>query len=248
MGILSDLLKLGKKILIEKVKEIVVVVAEWLWGKLKELLDIDYDPETATVDETKRVNEILTKCVKAYEKESKEYEKDAKKIANQYFQKIVDLLREVNEMDDNENIIEEYIFDMLEQRKEKIDKDFENIYSKEISNAFSLNNNKLLDILKMGKSREKRDKLNSLAKNTIKNANKKLTDALKNSVSQEQDYIMEKLSKYMKNREDLLETSKRETENIIKISEADKEERQKLQAKYENISNKLDLLENLMEA
>ena len=112
MGILSDLLKLGKKILIEKVKEIVVVVAEWLWGKLKELLDIDYDPETATVDETKRVNEILTKCVKAYEKESKEYEKDAKKIANQYFQKIVDLLREVNEMDDNETIIEEYIFDM----------------------------------------------------------------------------------------------------------------------------------------
>ena len=41
---------------------------------------------------------------------------------------------------------------------------------------------------------------------------------------------------------------KKETEKIIQTSEGDKEERLKLQTKYDNIIDKLDLLENLMRA
>ena len=100
----------------------------------------------------------------------------------------------------------------------------------------------------MEKSREKRNRLNDLVKNTIKNANKKLTDALKNSINKEQDFIMERLLSYIENRQNTLKTSKKETENIIDSLGKDKEERQKLEAKYDNIIEKLDLLENLMEA
>ena len=167
-------------------------------------------------------------------------------MADKYFQKIIASLREINKIDNKEVVIEEYIFQILENRKEDIDKKFENIYSKEISSVFSLNNNILLDILKMEKSREKRNRLNDLVKNTIKNANKKLTDALKSSINKEQDFIMDRLLSYIENRQNTLKTSKKETENIIDSLGKDKEERQKLEAKYDNIIDKLDLLENLM--
>ena len=124
----------------------------------------------------------------------------------------------------------------------------DNIYSKQISNVFSLNNNKLLSILKLDKGFEKKNKLNNLAKETIENANRELTKNLQEAVNKQQNFIMEKLNKYMEDRQNILETSKKETENIIDSLGKDKEERQKLEAKYDNIIEKLDFLENLMEA
>ena len=72
--------------------------------------------------------------------------------------------------------------------------------------------------------------------------------ALDESVKEQQEFIETKLENYLKDRQDLLETSKKETEKIIQTSEKDKEERLKLQAKYDNIIDKLGVLENLMRA
>ena len=247
-GIWKGLKKIAGKVIEELVTFIITKVAKWIKEIIDILLGEKYDPDTSTPEETKRINQLLEKCIVKYTKESKEYDNEAKEIAKEYFKKIIDSLEDVNKIAKNEVIIEEYIFDMLNIKKEYVNKNFENIYSKEISEVFSLNNNELLDILKMEKSIEKRDRLNNLVKTTILNANKKLTSALKTSIEQEQDSIMRQLSKYINNREDLLRTSRSETEKIIKISESDKEERQKLEARYDNIIEKLDLLENLMEA
>ena len=232
LGDLWNLAKKGlKKIAEEAIKFIIVKVGEFIKKIIELLLGKKYDPNNSTVEETKEINKLLEKCISEYTKEAEEYDR-----------------REINKIDNKEVVIEEYIFQILENRKEDIDKKFENIYSKEISSVFSLNNNILLDILKMEKSREKRNRLNDLVKNTIKNTNKKLTDALKNSINKEQDFIMERLLSYIENRQNTLKTSKKETENIIDSLGKDKEERQKLEAKYDNIIEKLDLLENLMEA
>lgn len=249
LGDLWNLAKKGlKKIAEEAIKFIIVKVGEFIKKIIELLLGKKYDPNNSTVEETKEINKLLEKCISEYTKEAEEYDREAKEVADKYFQKIIASLREINKIDNKEVVIEEYIFQILENRKEDIDKKFENIYSKEISGVFSLNNNILLDILKMEKSREKRNRLNDLVKNTIKNANKKLTDALKNSINKEQDFIMERLLSYIENRQNTLKTSKKETENIIDSLGKDKEERQKLEAKYDNIIEKLDLLENLMEA
>ena len=113
---------------------------------------------------------------------------------------------------------------------------------------YFLNNNKLLNILKLDKGFEKKNKLNNLAKETIENANKELTRNLKGAIEKQQNFIMEKLNRYMEDRQNILEISKKETENIIDSLGKDKEERQKLEAKYDNIIDKLDLLEKLMRA
>ena len=72
--------------------------------------------------------------------------------------------------------------------------------------------------------------------------------ALAENVKEQQEFIETKLENYLKDRVNLLETSKKETEKIIQMSEKDKEERLKLQANYNHIIDKLEILKDLMEA
>ncbi len=206
-----------------------------------------YNPETATVDETKKINELIEKCIDGYSKESKKCDRETIEIVEEHFKQIVEKLKKVNEGEEIA-IIDGYVFDMFEIRVEEIKRNLENIYSKQISNVFSLNNNILLDILRMNKGIEKKNKLNNLAKLTLERAYQKIKDTSEKVIDEQQDFIIQKLVIYIENRHSLLETSKKETEKIIQTSEGDKEERLKLQTKYDNIIDKLDLLENLMRA
>ena len=72
--------------------------------------------------------------------------------------------------------------------------------------------------------------------------------ALAENVKEQQEFIETKLENYLKDRVNLLETSKKENEKIIQMSEKDKEERLKLQANYNHIIDKLEILKDLMEA
>ena len=204
-----------------------------------------YNPETATVDETKKINELIEKCIDGDSKESKKCDRETIEIVEEHFKQIVKKLKKVNEGEETA-IIDGYVFDMFEIRVEEIKRNLENIYSKQISNVFSLNNNILLDILRMNKGIEKKNKLNNLAKLTLERAYQKIKDTSEKVIDEQQDFIIQKLVIYIENRHSLLETSKKETEKIIQTSEGDKEERLKLQTKYDNIIDKLDLLENLM--
>ncbi|WP_427171633.1 hypothetical protein KST23_03075 [Fusobacterium nucleatum] len=206
-----------------------------------------YDPETATVDETKKINELIEKCIEGYSKESKECDRETKEIIEEHFQEIVSKLKEINK-EEEIPIIEDYIFDIFEMRVEEVKRSLNNIYSKQISNVFSLNNSNLLDILRMDKGIEKKNRLNNLAKSTLKRAYQKIKDVSEEAINEQQKFIMEKLLVYIENRQNLLETSKRETENILKKSGEDRGEFLELQTKYDKIEKKLNLLGDLMEA
>jgi len=232
----------------ENLGDVVSSVATWIKENIFDLNEApSYTPENATVDETKKINELIEKCIDGYSKESKECDQMTQKVVTKRFKTIIELLNKVNEMS-NPPIIDEYIFQIFQLKLKEINESLDNIYSKQIANVFSLNNNKLLNILKLDKGFEKKNKLNNLAKETIENANKELTRNLKGAIEKQQNFIMEKLNRYMEDRQNILEISKKETENIIDSLGKDKEERQKLEAKYDNIIDKLDLLENLMRA
>jgi hypothetical protein len=232
----------------ENLGDVMSSVATWIKENIFDLNEApSYTPENATVDETKKINELIEKCIDGYSKESKECDQMTQKVVTERFKTIIELLDKVNEMS-NPPIIDEYIFQIFQLKLKEINESLDNIYSKQIANVFSLNNNKLLNILKLDKGFEKKNKLNNLAKETIENANKELTRNLKGAVEKQQNFIMEKLNRYMEDRQNILEISKKETENIIDSLGKDKEDRQKLEAKYDNIIDKLDLLENLMRA
>ena len=195
-----------------------------------------------------QVNKLIWNCVDSYSGEAEEYEIEVKKIVRNRFQKIKTLLEEVNEInEEDEPIIDDNIFSIFRLKSKEIIRSLDNIYTRQIVNAFSLNNNELIDILKKEKGIGKKNDLTNLAKKTLKKANDGLLKALAENVKEQQEFIETKLENYLKDRVNLLETSKRESENILKILGENKEKRFKLEKKYDYIINKLKILEDLME-
>ena len=237
---------------VSKVKDLVSSAASKVISWVKNVFSLNeapsYDPKTATVDETKKINELIGKCVEDYSEQAEEYEIEVKQIIRKRFQKIKTLLEEVNEInEEDEPIIDDNIFNIFRLKSKEIIRSLDNVYTRQIINVFSLNNNELIDILKKEKDIGKKNDLINLAKKTLKKANDELLIALDESVKEQQEFIETKLENYLKNRQDLLETSKRESENILKILGKNKEKRFKLETTYDYILDKLEVLKKLME-
>ena len=221
-------------------------VLGWLAEKIFNLGDTpSYNSSTATVDETKKVNELLEKCIQGYSKEAEEYDKLAQNIIKANFHTIEEKLSEINKASDKP-IIDNFVFESFKSNTKNINKSLNKIYSKQISNTFSLNNNKLLDILKLDKGNKKNDKLRDLAVDTVTKANNTLLCELSDFTKEQQNFISGKLSEYMTNRKNTLMTSKNETEKILASLKKDDNERTQLKNYYENLLNEINLLGKIL--
>lgn len=221
-------------------------VIGWLAEKIFNLGDTpSYNSSTATVDETKKVNELLEKCIQGYSKEAEEYDKLAQNIIKANFYTIEEKLSEINKASDKP-IIDNFVFESFKSNTKNINKSLDKIYSKQISNTFSLNNNKLLDILKLDKGNKKNDKLRDLAVDTVTKANNTLLCELSDFTKEQQNFISGKLSEYMTNRKNTLMTSKNETEKILASLEKDDNERTQLKNYYGNLLNEINLLGKIL--
>ena len=221
-------------------------VIGWLAEKIFNLGDTpSYNSSTATVDETKKVNELLEKCIQGYSKEAEEYDKLAQNIIKANFYTIEEKLSEINKASDKP-IIDNFVFESFKSNTKNINKSLNKIYSKQISNTFSLNNNKLLDILKLDKGNKKNDKLRDLAVDTVTKANNTLLCELSDFTKEQQNFISGKLSEYMTNRKNTLMTSKNETEKILASLEKDDNERTQLKNYYGNLLIEINLLGKIL--
>ena len=221
-------------------------VIGWLAEKIFNLGDTpSYNSSTATVDETKKVNELLEKCIQGYSKEAEEYDKLAQNIIKANFYTIEEKLSEINKASDKP-IIDNFVFESFKSNTKNINKSLNKIYSKQISNTFSLNNNKLLDILKLDNGNKKNDNLRDLAVDTVTKANNTLLCELSDFTKEQQNFISGKLSEYMTNRKNTLMTSKNETEKILASLEKDDNERTQLKNYYGNLLNEINLLGKIL--
>ena len=231
---------------IKAVGGVLGAVGGWIVDKIFSLGDTpSYNSSTATVDETKKVNELLEKCIQGYSKDAEEYEKLAQNIIKANFYTIEEKLSEINKASDKP-IIDNFVFESFKSNTKNINKSLDKIYSKQISNTFSLNNNKLLDILKLDKGNKKNDKLRDLAVNTVTKANNTLLCELSDFTKEQQNFISGKLSEYMTNRKNTLMTSKNETEKILASLEKDDNERTQLKNYYGNLLNEINLLGKIL--
>ncbi|MEX6494326.1 hypothetical protein [Fusobacterium animalis] len=116
-----------------------------------------------------QVNKLIWKCIDNYSGEAEEYEIVVKKIVRTHFQKIKTLLEEVNEInEEDEPIIDDNIFNIFRLKSKEIIRSLNDVYTRQIINVFSLNNNELIDILKKEKDIGKKNDLINLAKKLLK--------------------------------------------------------------------------------
>ena len=94
-------------------------VGGWIAEKIFNLGDLpSYDTKTATVDQTKKVNELLEKCITGYGKEAEEYDLLAQIIIKNNFDIIENKLIEINEISDMP-IIDDFIFRSFQNNTKK---------------------------------------------------------------------------------------------------------------------------------
>jgi hypothetical protein len=241
MGFLSFLGNVANAV----VNGILGSVGGWIVEKIFSLGDrSSYDSRTATVDQTKEENEQLEKCIQKYSEESEKYDKLAQNIIKANSHTMEEKLSEINKTLDTP--IDNFVFEAFKNNTKNINKDLDKIYSKQISDTFSLNNSELSDILKLDKGNNKKDKLRDLAINTVTKANNTLLCKLYDLTKEQQNFISDKLSEYMTNRKNTLMTSKNETEKILASLEKDDSERTQLKNYYENLLDKINLLEKIL--
>lgn len=225
---------------------IVSGVTNWVKRNIFKIEELpEYDVDTATMEQTQKVNELLEKCIESYGKQAREYDEIAKKLIEEYCGNLVKKLMELNMMSE-ETIIDSYVFQSFKNNYEYIKKDLEKIYSKQIANVFSLNNNKLLDILALPSGEEKRTKITNLALNAITVANKKLMETIAEFAKKQNTFILEKLNEYMQNREASYLVAKTETEKILKNSEENNIYKLTAEENYNKMIEELDLISEVL--
>ena len=218
---ISGVISAGKALL-SGAREIVSGVASWVARNVLSLEEAgSFNVKTATPEETKKINELLEKCIESYRKEAEEYDKLAEIILEEQFNLLREKLVEINKIG-SEKIIEDYIFKSFENNLVYIKKDLDKIYSKQIANVFSFTNPTLLKILELDRGKEKNDKLRKLGIDTITKANEQLMQELSNFVLEQQAFISERLNEYMENVKRTLKATELETQKIIDAKAGDK--------------------------
>ena len=248
MGFLSGLLGIGSKLfggmggmLLGLAPTVVKHVGSWIRNSMNDIDEApSYNQATATFDETKKINELISKCVREYNSQAKEYDKLAEKTLDEQHEIIEKALRNFNV---EKNILDETVFTTLTSQFESLKLGIENMYSRKISDVFSPYNNELLDILKLDAG-NKKEKLNRLALDTLKDANNEFTNKIRKASLNLQSFLKAYFSKYMKEREEIFEAMKSNTERMINAK--DKKEKDRLKAEYQKMIDDLKLLEELV--
>ncbi len=176
--------------------QIISNVAEWVYDKIKGVGDTpSYRPEEATVEQTKTVNQLIQKCVDSYGDEARGYEEVAKEILKAY---MLDIENSLEPFRDGKTI-PEYVFKSLNQETKFLTKSLDNLYYDGISRAFSLNNNKLLDILELDAGTQKETKLQKMAIETLDKTHTIFVDKIKEFLEEQQELIIKELKELKEN-------------------------------------------------
>lgn len=214
--------------------KIVGKITKWIYNKF-----VKYDSKTATIDDTKDINEILEKCIDHYKSEAKKFDEVFISYANRQINEVIRILREV---DQKSKIINESVFFQLEYQKNIILKTLKYTHSKKLDNIFSLNNNKLLDILKLEDDKSREAGLKKLVLEGLEKASIDSIDELEEVLKYQEKIILKEIEKNNNLLEEQFKGELREIQEIQTALKENEEEILKKKFSYNSILIKLEKL------
>ncbi len=220
-----------------------------------------YDPETATIEETKAITKILNEIKEEYKTKLKQYEEKSIELSKEIKNKIVDMIEtELNQKSNYDHSINPFI--QSEALEKEINKKFEGLginvgeietkfsdtitnfkrtFSSEILDHIAIGDTKCAEILKLENKKERRDKIKNyfdeLVDNALNNFCFNIDEISKTSL----DSIKENVNKIMKNNEESIKNIKKEIEENMKLSESE------IEAKRKEYDRKEEIINNFLE-
>ncbi|GAE27772.1 hypothetical protein JCM9140_3931 [Halalkalibacter wakoensis JCM 9140] len=209
-------------------------------GKLiKKVVDFflgtKYDSDTASTDETKNINRDLSQYAKTFHSEANRVEEELLEKANDYFDKVI---LQLEEMQEDDAFLKELPIKKVKKEIRELRKELRGQMKNRVSRAYSLDNHELLGILKVDSDNERVSEMEKYAKRVMKIAVDEFLERI-DELSEDQlnlveDLILSKIDQIsivMQSEQDLLE----ELRNALQKNE---DEVDQLKAK---ISSTIDL-------
>ena len=216
-----------------------------------------YDPETATIEETKAITKILNEIKEEYKTKLKQYEEKSIELSKEIKNKIVDMIEtELNQKSNYDPSINPFL--QSEELEKEFNKKFESLninvadietkfsdtitnfkrtFSSEILDHIAISDRRCSDILKLKNKREKEKEIKSyldeLVDNALNNFCFNIDEISKNSLNS----IKRNINRVMKNNQESVENIKKEIEENIKLSESEIEAKRKEYERKEKIIN-----------
>lgn len=188
-------------------------------------------PKSANIITTKKINKELFNLATKYADDSKPFEDLAKNILGNYS----DTIKLTLDKFSSEYKLPDFLINNLEYKTKSFKNNISDLYEKEISKTFSLNNKSLLNILEEHTSLEKEKMLRNFTLEYVEKTHEKFIEEFKTYSKNQQDLITEELINLDKNKSKELENLQNELELINKCYKNEVE-----------ISNKINNLNNIL--
>lgn len=227
-GVIGTVTSIGKSV----IGGLVGAAVEWVSEKIFGISDTpSYNPQSASIDQTKIVNQMISECVDSYGEEAKKLENFAKNMLEEYLNNIIMVLTPLKEKD----VIPFHIIKSLEYETKVLKESINNVYMISIENTFSLNNNNLLNILELDPGKEKQKKLQTLAISTLEESNAIFKEKISKFFLKQQQHILKELIELKKQRENLKDSVEEEFEKIRNKKEESQDALNKSISELKNI-------------
>lgn len=220
-----------------------------------------YDPETATIEETKAITKILNDIKEEYKTKLKQYEEKSIELSKEIKDKIVDMIEtELNQKSNYDPSINPFI--QSEELEKEINKKFEGLginvgeietkfsdtitnfkrtFSSEILDHIAIGDTKCAEILKLENKKERKDKIKNYLDELVDNALNNFCDSIDEISTNSLNAIKRNINRIKKNNEESIENIKKEIEENMKLSESE------IEAKRKEYDRKEEIINNFLE-
>lgn len=205
-----------------------------------------YDPEKARMEETIRINTILTEFRMSVESQSDKLEKSVLRESRKSIDSLIDYLKSVNK--------QEYAGKQLNLNLSKIQREnrktedlIHGYIKKKAQKRVSLDDTECLSILKLPAGKEKEKKMTAFADQIINEAILELTDLIRESMDKQCQNLIEQIEDRVQNVMLLSKDKLKKTKEIEVLKTRDKISLQNEQIKIGYSVSVIDLLDKQFE-
>lgn len=202
-----------------------------------------YDPEKARMEETIRINNILTTFRLDVESKSDRLEQEVLDMARESLDRTIQYLATINEKSYGGRKLNLNL-QRVQRENRKTEDMIRGFIKKEVQKKVSLDNAKCLEILKMPAGAQKEREMTAYADSVLKQALNALTKKIETSMNKQCDNLLEQIQDRMEQVTSQVNEKVAKSLEISKMKEADEAKLQMEQSRIKYAVTIFDIAEN----
>ncbi|RUL49886.1 hypothetical protein [Lysinibacillus antri] len=182
----------------------------------------EYNPETARIEETKRINESLRDYTRSLEPVADKFERDCLNTCRENINLLVEDIKKINVQDYNGKKLNINI-NRLERKLQSVEKNVIGKIKNELSRKVSIDDSECLNILKMKKGQAKENAMKEFSNRVFSNSLVELSETIRETVNEQCSLITDQIEDRLEEITNSLQEISMQFDEIEQLKEKDAE-------------------------